>query len=531
MRRWNGWGDDQIDFHVAPSAQAWIAGQIGAATPPAPVTLAEVIKNVPESRLPVHTMISADAEDRVRHALGQSFPDWVAMRSGRIPAFPDGITYPETEADIQALYQYAKQHGAKLIPYGGGTSVVGHINPPRSEAPILTVDLSRFNKLHHIDIKTRLATLGAGLKGPDVERLLKGHGFTLGHFPQSWELSTLGGWVVTRSSGQQSLHYGRIENLFAGGRMIMPKGTLDLLPLPASAAGSDLRQIVLGSEGRMGIVTEATVRIAPLPEAEYFHGFFFRTWEDGVNAVRSMAQARLPLSMLRLSNAAETEANLNLAGHESAVKMLHDVTAKLGYERGKKCLLLMGCTGKSSTVARARKEAGSIVRQHGGQYASTYFGREWAKRRFTTPYIRNNMWDLGYAIDTLETSVTWDKIIPAASAIIRGIEEAMQGTGEKVHAFAHLSHVYETGASIYVTYLFRVLPDPEQMLTHWFKMKDAASRAIIQHNGTISHQHGVGLDHMPYLEAEKGAMGMAMLRNILHHADPDGMLNPGKLIE
>lgn len=528
MRRWNGWGDDQIDYHVAPSAQQWIAGILGAAQPTKATPLAEVIKMVPASRLPIHAMISTDAEDRVRHAVGQSFPDWVAMRCGTIPAFPDGIAYPESDDDIQALYQYARQHGVKLIPYGGGTSVVGHINPPRMDAPILTVDLSRFNKLHHIDLKTQLATLGAGLKGPEVERLLKGHGYTLGHFPQSWELSTLGGWIVTRSSGQQSLHYGRIENLFAGGRVIMPNGTLDLPPLPASAAGPDLRQVILGSEGRMGIVTQATVRISPLPEAEYFHGFFFRTWEEGVQAVRSIAQARLPLSMLRLSNAAETEANLSLAGHEQAVGWLHQGMEKLGYARGSKCMLLMGATGARKRIATARNEAGAIARQFGGQYLGTYFGAQWAKKRFLTPYLRNTLWDLGYAVDTLETSVTWDQIIPATQAIINAIETS--GTGEKVHAFAHLSHVYETGASIYVTYLFRVLPEADQMLAAWQRMKDAASRALIAHGGTISHQHGVGLDHMPYLEAEKGAMGMDMLRNMIQHADPEGMLNPGKLV-
>ncbi len=218
------------------------------------------------------------------------------------------------------MFKYARNTGAAVIPYGGGTSVVGHINPIATGAPVLSIDLGHFNHLVDLDETSHLATFGAGVRGPEVERQLNQQGYTLGHFPQSFELSTLGGWVATRSSGQQSYYYGRIEDLFAGGHVETPRGPIDLPPLPASAAGPDLRQVFLGSEGRLGIITRVTVRVQPLPEFEAFYGVFFPEWEAGVEAVRQIAQEGVGLSMMRLSNACETETTLALSGKDALVR-------------------------------------------------------------------------------------------------------------------------------------------------------------------------------------------------------------------
>ncbi|MCZ7669624.1 MAG: FAD-binding oxidoreductase [Chloroflexi bacterium] len=231
---------------------------------------------------------------RLRHARGQSLPDWVALRRGRIPAFPDGVAFPTLDVEVRDAIRYAQEVGAKLIPYGGGTSVVGHINPQAGDAPVLTINMQRLNNLRHFDATSQLATFGAGVSGPDVEAQLRARGFTLGHYPQSFGLSTLGGWVVTRSSGQQSLGYGRIEDLFAGGVMETPSGRWELLAHPASAAGPDLRHLVLGSEGRLGILTEATVRATPLPEEEAFHGLFFRTLNWGKRPFATSSRLKSP---------------------------------------------------------------------------------------------------------------------------------------------------------------------------------------------------------------------------------------------
>jgi alkyldihydroxyacetonephosphate synthase len=273
------------------------------------------------------------------------------------------------------------------------------------------------------------------------------------------------------------------------------------------------------------------VRVTHVPEAEQFYAIFFREWEDGVAAAREMAQARLGLSMLRLSNPVETDSTLALADRQDLVSVAQRGLAALGYARLHTCLLIVGVTGRAASVRAAWRAARSIARRHGGLPTGTYLGSQWAKSRFLSPYLRNSLWEAGYAVDTLETAVPWTEVLPAAQGIQEAIRDAMADTGERVHVFAHLSHLYETGASVYVTTLFRVLPDPDRMLELWQGMKRAASLAVVRHGGTISHQHGVGVDHAPYLAAEKGALGMALIGDAIRRCDPDGIMNPGKLIE
>ncbi len=528
MRRWNGWGEESVVYPLHESPRRFLEELVGPGMPPHDAKLEEVAATVPSSRLPEHPLISNRPADRLRHARGQSLPDWIAMRSGHIPAFPDGVAYPTTDEQVRVLLHYARTTGARIIPYGGGTSVVGHINPLAGEAPVLTVDLSRLNRLRRFDGTSHLATFGAGITGPDLEAQLRARCCTMGHFPQSFELSTLGGWIVTRSSGQQALAYGRIERLFAGGKVEAPAGLLELPPFPASAAGPDLREVVLGSEGRLGILTEATVRIAPLPEREAFHAVFFADFEQGCTAVREIMQARLPLSMLRLSTAVETQTTLALAGHERLLDTLERYLALRGI-REDKCMLLLGFTGREALVKLARKEALGIAGHHGGVHVGRTFGKEWLKSRFRTPYLRNTLWELGYAIDTLETATNWGNIPAMVVAIESALRPGLEEMGERVHVFSHLSHLYPHGSSIYTTYLYRIAPDPGETLRRWETLKAAASNAIVTHGGTISHQHGVGTDHMPYLAEEKGELGMAFIGDLCARFDPDGIMNPGKL--
>jgi alkyldihydroxyacetonephosphate synthase len=529
MRRWNGWGEETVVYPLRESPRRFLGELVGPGMPPHDASLEEVAATVPSSRLPEHPLISDRPADRLRHARGQSLPDWIAMRSGRIPGFPDGVAYPTTDEQVRVLLQYARTTGAHIIPYGGGTSVVGHINPLAGEAPVLTVDLSRLNRLRRFDGTSHLATFGAGITGPDLEAQLRARGCTMGHFPQSFELSTLGGWIVTRSSGQQSLAYGRIGRLFAGGKVEAPAGLLELPPFPASAAGPDLREVVLGSEGRLGILTEATVRIAPLPEIEVFHAAFFADFEKGCAAAREIMQVRLPLSMLRQSTAVETQTTLALAGHERLLGTLERYLALRGI-REDKCMLLLGFTGREALVKLARKEVLGIVGHHGGVHVGRTFGKEWLKSRFRTPYLRNTLWELGYAIDTLETATNWGNIPVMVAAIESALRPGLEEMGERVHVFSHLSHLYPQGSSIYTTYLYRIAPDPDETLRRWEILKAAASNAIVAHGGTISHQHGVGTDHMPYLAEEKGELGIAIIGDLCARFDPDGIMNPGKLI-
>ncbi len=529
MRRWNGWGDDAMTYPLSATAGHYLTTRLGPGRPPADAALADVLAAVPTSRLRNHPLISTDPLDRLRHARGQSLPDWIALRSGRIGAWPDGVACPTSTNEVHELLRLARLVGACVIPYGGGTSVVGHINPPTTARPVLTVDMSRLNRLLALDETSGLATFGAGITGPDLEAHPAARGYTLGHFPQSFEYSTLGGWIATRSSGQQSLGYGRIERLFAGGVLETPAGTLRLAPVPASAAGPDLRELVLGSEGRLGILTEATVRVTPSPRCEEWRGIFFPGWEPALAAARAIAQARLPLAMLRLSTPTETETTLALAGREPLISLLEQLLALRGV-RGAKCLLLIGLAGRDSTVRFARHEALRIAAGYGGVHVGETFGREWHKTRFRTPYLRNTLWEMGYAVDTLETATDWSRVPALVVAIEAALTQTMAEVGERIHVFTHLSHLYPTGSSIYTTYLFRLAADPDETLARWQAMKAAASRAILAGGGTISHQHGVGTDHLPYLAEEKGALGLAALEALRRACDPDGIMNPGKLL-
>jgi alkyldihydroxyacetonephosphate synthase len=534
MRRWNGWGDDEISYPLPPTAVAYLADLLGPGERISDARFEDVLATMPASRLAPQPHFTTDGAERLRHARGQSLPDWIALRYGRVETFPDAVAFPTSASEIRRLLRYAADTGIQLIPYGGGTSVAGHINPLPGERAALTVNLGRLNRLLAFDESSHLATIEAGASGPEIEAQLGARGYTLGHFPQSFDYSTLGGWIATRSTGQQSYYYGRIEALFAGGQVETPVGTLTLPPLPASAAGPDLRHLILGSEGRLGIISSATVRVRRRPEQESFQAVFMPDWESGVAAMRSMAQAAVPVSMLRLSNAQETATTLALGGRARLVSLAERALRLLRYGP-ERCLLLFGVTagavsGGRRAARQTQRQATAVARDYGGLPVGSFIGNQWRHNRFRAPYLRNSLWQQGYAIDTVETAVPWSAVQATTAAVTQAIEAALADSGERVLVLAHLSHAYVDGASIYVTYLYRRATGAAETLRRWQIIKTAASQAIVRHGGTISHQHGVGLDHAPYLAAEKGALGMALLQDACRRVDPGGVLNPGKLV-
>jgi alkyldihydroxyacetonephosphate synthase len=530
MKRWNGWGDDRTQFPLPDIAKDYLVSLIGEGTKQTDATLDDVLKSVPESRLPDNSLVTFDPEERLRHACGQSLPDWIALRSGRIPRFPDGVIYPKSDGDIREAINYAYEHKLILIPFGGGTSVVRHINPPKGEVPVATIDLSQLNHLLNLDETSQLATFQAGIRGPDIENQLNKFGYTLGHFPQSFELSTLGGWIATRSSGQQSYYYGRIEDLFKGGHIEAPRGPVELQPFPASAAGQDLKQLFLGSEGRLGFITRAIVAIHPIPEFERFYGVLFRDWENGLRAVRELAQKKLQLSMMRLSDPQETETTLILSGKRNLIRWAEFGFNALGY-RHERCLLILGVTGGRNQAVQSKKIAFHIIRKYGGFNSGTFIGKAWKTTRFLSPYLRNSLWESGYALDTLETASSWENVQLTKDSIINAIINTANNLDERILVFGHLSHLYRSGASIYITFIFRRSADPDENLHQWREIKHAASQAIINSGGTISHHHGIGKDHSPYLKWEKGQIGLEMIENMGKFFDPLGLMNPGVMFD
>jgi alkyldihydroxyacetonephosphate synthase len=532
VRRWNGWTDEGASVRLPEEGLHLLADAIGPGRPQPDSRFDDVLARVPISRFSGEAGLSTDASDRVRHARGQSLPDWIALRSGRIGWMPDAIARPTTDDEVRDLFRLADRANGILVPYGGGTTVVGGVTPTAGEAdrPSITVATQSMAGLRALDETSGLATFGSGTTGPAVEAALAPHRLTLGHFPQSWERSTVGGWVAARSAGQQSIGFGRIEDLFAGGRIVAPAGTLTMPPHPASAAGPDLRQLVLGSEGRFGILTDTILRTVPRPAREAVPAWFLPDWPRAVSAARAIGRSGLPLSMARIATPADTEAVLALGGRPGRVRALRAWLRLRGIGPDP-CLLLVAASGPEKLVELAVREVGSIIRGHGGTGVGGSIGRQWMRTRFRTPDLRDGLWDAGYAVDTLETAADWPPLAALADRVPAALRSGLEPDGERVHVFSHLSHLYPSGSSLYVTYVFRLADDPDVTLERWRRLKTAASAAIVAGGGTISHQHGVGRDHGPYLAAEKGELGLAVLDAVARRLDPDRRLNPGALLE
>ncbi len=530
MKRFQGWGDINVDYPVPEPARNYLSNYFGNPLKLKNASPEDILQRVPQSRLKPPPMITTDPLQRASHSRGQSTNDWVDMMDGLVDSFPDGVCYPTSLQDVQDIIQFAKKTGAYLIPYGGGSSVVGHLTPLKEFSPSLSIDMTRMDRVLDINEQDMTARIQGGASGPVLEQQLNDQGYTLGHFPQSWEYSTLGGWIVTRSVGQQSYYYGRIEPLFAGGHMETPRGSMLLPSIPKSAAGSDLREWVLGSEGRYGIVTEATMRIRKIPERENFYAAFFPNWHEGVKAEMEIAQRQLGVCMSRLSDAMETEVTLILSGEEKLVSL-----AKKGLNLFGQCdervMLIYGVTGENAATNLAKREIKSIIHKHHGIGVDFYLGDAWKRKRFLTPYLRNTMWDLGYNLDTFETSLPWSVLKDYNKTVMHDLTHALDHVNEKVLAFSHISHIYTNGASNYFTYIYRRSEDPVETLERWRKIKDMVSLRILEFGGTISHQHGVGIDHKPYLQEEKTPLGMQLLKNSIKTLDPDGICNPGKLLD
>ena len=534
--RWNGWGNININKKVSAHGAKLIKSHIGKTKKLSSVSLQQVLKTVPKSRLPVAMTeldtVSVDNEVRLRHARGQSFPDWIAMHGGDFEVFPDGVAFPESTADVETLLKLASEHDLIVIPFGGGTSVVGHINPQKGSRPVLTIAMSKMDQLIDLDSESQIATFGAGTQGPAVEAQLDAHGYRLGHYPQSWELSTLGGWIAARSSGQQSLGYGRIEQIFAGGTLVTPQGVLNIADIPASAAGPDLREMMMGTEGRAGIFTEVKMRVQPQPEEELFKVAFLPNWAAGKEVLRQAVQKNIQLSMLRLSNAVETDAHLHLGTTPSQFMAISTYLKARGLSSDK-VMLTYGISGDKAQNKLALTQFNKLLKQHGSVTGkiTDIMGSVWAHGRFKFPYLRGTLWEKGIMVDTFETATNWNHIDEQMQQMQEAVKNALADEDENVMAFTHISHVYKQGASLYTTYFFRAAKDHASTLSRWQKIKHAASSSLANGTATISHQHGVGRDHAPYLAAEKGELGIQVTADMLKSLDPEQRMNPGVLIK
>jgi alkyldihydroxyacetonephosphate synthase len=548
--RWWGWGtlDRTYDLANRPNFLPFMQAHLGVGSGPVTEPVALDAIKLPPPRLDVQVLrellkqlgaaiVNDHPAARILHAYGKSYKDLVRLRCGEVTHPPDAVVYPENEAHLTALFEWAAQHGAVLIPFGGGSSVTGGVEP-HDDCPTLTLDLARLDQVLKLDLVSQTVTAQAGILGPQLEQAANARGMTLGHFPQSFEFSTLGGWVATRSAGQTSVGYGKIEEMVEAVRVLTPVGALETKAVPASASGPSLLQALVGSEGAFGIITQATLRLHPSPQVSDYRGVMFRRLEEGVAAVREIMQGGAEVVMARLSDAPETMASLALNRAPARASALSKLTtgigmrvlAAQGYDlTGQACLMILGVAGRRAHVAHNVRAALDVCRQHGGFDLGRSIGNAWLRERFALPYLRDTFLGMGLMVDTLETATTWDNLPQLYAALTDALRRAIQAGGSKPYVMTHVSHAYRDGASLYCTFLARSLAGRE--IEQWWAVKRAATEAILAHGGTLSHHHGIGADHAPWLECEHGVLGMEALRALKATFDPDGILNPGILVK
>jgi len=547
--RWNGWGwaahKDELGGREA--VWTWLAGELGMpallATPARPLdelSMAPPALYVEDRKALIGILgadrLHEDTYERAFHALGRSYHDLLRLRAGDLSTAPDAVVYPRGTDEVLAVLALAAEHGIAVIPFGGGTSAVGGVSAARGTFhSAITVDLSAMDRLIEIDPVSATATAEAGITGPALEKALQARGFTLGHHPQSFEFSTLGGWIAHRGSGQGARRYGRAEDWLVGAKLATPRGLLSTGDFPASAAGPQLKDLVLGSEGIFGIVTEATMRLREVPKVCDYRSWLFPDFESGMAAVREASQNGLEITVLRLSDAEETRFTRlygELGKPSSLPRRLVETYLELRGFDDKACALIAGFEGDALSVAQARKQFGAMAHKHGAQPLGRGPGEAWRQARFQAPYLRDPMLDRGLGVDTLETNVSWPKLAALYAATRAALEAAILKTvpreGAKGIVMCTIADSYADGASLCFTCIFPRALDGD--IAQWKAIKLAASEAIVANGGTISHQHGVGEDHAAWIAQEKGPVGIAVLRGVKQVLDPAGVLNPGKLL-
>ncbi|WP_214320117.1 FAD-binding oxidoreductase [Nonomuraea sediminis] len=510
---WLGWGDPARARELPDQVRALLHDLLGVRPPAAPpVSLAEV-RLPPPAPVPVSLAeivgsahVLTDHESRVRHTRGKSTPDLMRIRSGDGSDAPDAVVLPGTHDEVVALLSACASARVAVVPFGGGTSVVGGLSPDKSGyAAVIALDLSRMSRLVSLDAESRLATFEPGVTGPEAERLLAAHGLTLGHFPQSFEYATLGGFAAARSSGQASAGYGRFDDMVAGLTLATPRGTLTLGRAPKSAAGPDLRQLVLGSEGAFGVITSLVLRVRRAPAERVYEGWRFPSFAAGSAALRTLAQDGPLPTVLRLSD--ETETMIGLARPDA-----------IGGASDNGCLVIAGYEGAS--VADRRRLAAEVLTGCGGTPLGEEPGTSWEHGRFSAPYLRDSLLSVGATVETLETAAFWSTL----PALYDAVRRSLTGSLGNPLIMCHISHVYETGASLYFTVV------TSHGLDTWETAKQAVNTAIIEAGGTITHHHGIGRDHRAPYATELGPLGAEVLRAIKTTLDPTTIMNPGTLI-
>lgn len=508
-----------------------------------PVALEAVSLREPRLKLPsgFGDLFSDGRYERISHGLGKAYRDVVRGFYGKFENPPDLVAFPKDESEIEAVLSWAEAEGAAVIPFGGGTSVVGGVEPRLAERPVVSLDLRRLDRVLEVDATSLAARIQAGAAGPGLEDQLREHGLTLRHFPQSFEYSTLGGWIATRAGGHFATLETHVDDLVESVRAITPRGTWESRRLPGSGAGPSPDRLLLGSEGILGVIAEAWVRVRPRPGFKASVGVRFDDFLVAVDAVRAIAQSGLHPSNCRLLEAAEAEltgagdgsAHLLLLGFESAhhpVDALMDQALMMARDHG-------GTPGdlRASPPPTGRKpEDASRVRPVAeGKEGAV---ESWRGAFLLAPYLRDTFVACGVLSETFESAITWDRFEGFHATVMDATRRAVSevsgvpadGPGS-ARVSCRFTHVYPDGAAPYFTVLAPAIRGGE--VEQWDEVKAAVSDAIVDAGGTIAHHHAVGRDHRPWYDRQRPAPFAAALRAAKQELDPAATLNPGVLID
>jgi alkyldihydroxyacetonephosphate synthase len=550
QEKWWGWGDGEVAFThedkpaLAPFLQRAIGLDVRRETAP-PVAFEDL--HIPESSLSPGLRadleeavgsdhVSTDPFDRVVHARGKSLRDLVRHRSGEIGRLPDVVVQPAGEDEVAAIVRVAIDADAVVIPFGGGTNISGSLEAPEAETrTVISVDLGRMDQVLAIDDESRLARVQPGVFGPHLERQLNARGWTIGHFPDSFTHSTLGGWIATRSSGMQSDKYGDVADLTRAVRVATPAGVLATRPVPHASTGPSVREMVLGSEGRLGVITEATVHVHRVPEQRTILGYLFPDWASALAAMHDIAAGEASPSVTRVSDANETQFSFSTRKDPSSLDRIKSkalttyLRRRRDFDLDAMCLSFIGYEGTKAHVARQRKLAGRVVSDHGGLSVGSGPGTLYDQKKFDTPYIRDFLLERGALADVSETAAPWSVLPGLYDNVIASAQRAYDDIGVRGYTMCHLSHSYHAGACLYFTFGFMPSGDREP-LEEYDVVKSAMQQAFVDSGATLSHHHAVGTEHAAWLEQDISAPGVAMLRALFDGLDPGANLNPGKIV-
>ena len=550
--KWWGWGEEGVFFNYQnkPAFAPFVRANLGVELRPRQVdTIPFDASTVPDSSLPDalrDALVAATSADRVTteghervvHGHGSSVTELLHVSRFDYGRLPEVVVYPRDTAEVEAVLRACVKADAVVVPYGGGTNISRSLQlDPAEPRPIVSVDMGLVTGLGELDEEAGLARVGAGMQGPDLEEALNDRGWTLGHFPDSFTHSTVGGWAATRSSGMQSDRYGDISDIIRGMTVVRPTGVVTLRPVPSESTGPSLREMFIGSEGRLGVITELWLQVHRLADERTVIAYMYPEWKTALAAIKQIQDEQIATTFVRISDAHETALSLSTQTEATTLKKkaegavqagLWAFMRRRGWDTDAMCISYVCFEGSKAEVDTRRKAVAKVAKAHGALVLGTGPGALYDQKKFDTPYLRDFLLEQDVMGDVSETAAPWSKLNRVHKAVYAAAGRAFDELGRQGFIMCHLSHSYHVGACLYFTFAFKV---GEQADREYATVKTAIQQAFVDSGATLSHHHGVGMEHAPWMPQVLSDEGVAILRSLFDGTDPGRHLNPGKILD